>query len=93
MASSFEITDGLRPCLQDIAGCEITVSADHHVQLPVVDGDGGGRGAGELRADGGAHGGGPCLQDIAGCEITVSASSSMGMVSGEDINVEITGNL
>ena len=28
----------------------------------------------------------PCLQDIAGCEITVSASSSMGMVSGEDIN-------
>ncbi|MCI8909732.1 MAG: efflux RND transporter permease subunit [Oscillibacter sp.] len=34
----------------------------------------------------------PCLQDIAGCEITVSASSSMGMVSGEDINVEITGN-
>lgn len=34
----------------------------------------------------------PALADIAGCEITVSASSSMGMVSGDDINVEITGN-
>ncbi len=34
----------------------------------------------------------PCLQDIAGCEITVSASSSMGMLTGDDINVEITGN-
>ena len=34
----------------------------------------------------------PCLQDIAGCEITVSASSSMGMISGNDINVEITGS-
>ncbi|OUQ79460.1 efflux RND transporter permease subunit [Flavonifractor sp. An100] len=34
----------------------------------------------------------PALQDIAGCEITVSASSSMGMVSGDDISVEITGD-
>ena len=34
----------------------------------------------------------PALQDIAGCEITVSASSSMGMVSGADISVEITGD-
>ena len=33
----------------------------------------------------------PALQDIAGCEITVSASSSMTMGSGDDINVEITG--
>ena len=32
------------------------------------------------------------LQDIAGCEITVDASSSMGMMSGSDINVEIRGN-
>ena len=32
------------------------------------------------------------LEDIAGCEITVSASSSMGMVSGDDISVEITGD-
>ena len=34
----------------------------------------------------------PALQDIADCEITVSASSSMGMVSGDDISVEITGD-
>lgn len=34
----------------------------------------------------------PTLQDIAGCEITVSASSSMSMVSGADISVEITGD-
>ena len=34
----------------------------------------------------------PALQDIAGCEITVSASSSMSMVSGDDISVEITGD-
>lgn len=32
------------------------------------------------------------LQDIAGCEITVDASSTMGMMSGSDINVEIRGN-
>lgn len=32
------------------------------------------------------------LQDIAGCEITVSASSSMATMSGDDINVEITGD-
>lgn len=34
----------------------------------------------------------PALQDIAGCEITVSASSSMAMMSGSDISVEITGD-
>ena len=32
------------------------------------------------------------LQDIAGCEITVSASSSMTMMSGNDINVEVSGD-
>ena len=32
------------------------------------------------------------VQDIAGCEITVSASSSMSMGSGNDINLEITGD-
>ena len=32
------------------------------------------------------------VQDIAGCEITVSASSSMSMCSGDDINLEITGD-
>ena len=32
------------------------------------------------------------LQDIAGCEITVSASSTVSMGSGDDINVEITGD-
>ena len=32
------------------------------------------------------------LEDIAGCEITVSASSSMSMMSGADINVEISGD-
>ncbi|SFP44366.1 hydrophobic/amphiphilic exporter-1, HAE1 family [Oscillibacter sp. PC13] len=32
------------------------------------------------------------LQDIAGCEITVSASSSMAMLSGSDIAVEISGD-
>lgn len=32
------------------------------------------------------------LQDIAGCKITVDASSTMGMMSGSDINVEIRGN-
>ena len=34
----------------------------------------------------------PALQDIAGCEITVSASSTMAMISGDDISVEITGD-
>ena len=34
----------------------------------------------------------PKLQDIAGCEITVDASSSMGMISGSDINIEISGD-
>ena len=34
----------------------------------------------------------PALEDIAGCEITVSASSSMSMVSGDDISVEISGD-
>ena len=34
----------------------------------------------------------PALQDIAGCEITVSASSSMEMMSGGDISVEISGD-
>jgi len=34
----------------------------------------------------------PALQDIAGCEITVSASSSMSMMNGDDISVEITGD-
>nr|WP_325195901.1 efflux RND transporter permease subunit [uncultured Oscillibacter sp.] len=32
------------------------------------------------------------LQDIAGCEITVSASSMSSMLSGDDIDVEITGD-
>ena len=32
------------------------------------------------------------LQDIAGCEITVSASSSMAMLSGSDIAVEVSGD-
>ena len=32
------------------------------------------------------------LQDIAGCEITVSASSSMTMMSGNDINGEVSGD-
>lgn len=32
------------------------------------------------------------VQDIAGCEITVSASSTVSMGSGDDINVEITGD-
>ncbi len=32
------------------------------------------------------------VQDIAGCEITVSASSSMGSLSGDDIDVEIEGD-
>ena len=34
----------------------------------------------------------PALEDIAGCEITVSASSTMAMVSGDDISVEISGD-
>ena len=33
----------------------------------------------------------PRLQDIAGCEITVDASSSMGMLGGSDISLDITG--
>ena len=33
----------------------------------------------------------PLLWDIAGCEITVSASSTMAMMGGSDISVEITG--
>lgn len=33
----------------------------------------------------------PRLQDIAGCEITVSASSTMGMMGGSDISLDITG--
>lgn len=32
------------------------------------------------------------LENIAGCEITVDASSTMGMMSGSDINVEISGS-
>ena len=32
------------------------------------------------------------VQDIAGCEISVSASSTISMGSGDDINVEITGD-
>ena len=34
----------------------------------------------------------PKLQDIAGCEITADASSTMSMVSGGDINIEISGD-
>jgi HAE1 family hydrophobic/amphiphilic exporter-1 len=34
----------------------------------------------------------PALQDIAGCEITVSASSTTSYLSGDDIQVEITGD-
>ena len=33
----------------------------------------------------------PLLQDIAGCEITVDASSTMGMMGGSDISLDITG--
>ncbi len=34
----------------------------------------------------------PSLQDIAGCEITISASSSMGMMGGSDIAVNVAGD-
>ncbi len=37
-------------------------------------------------------GGEATISDIAGAEITVSASSSMGMVSGSDISVEVAGD-